>query len=206
MSPFANSPRTPHAPSRPVARQQEMTQVPPGSGPGRGPGSAGRHLMAGPTPPPPPPPLPRRAQSDHISQRQYQHQHQLQNDPPPLPHRNISYQSLAPPLPPRAHELPPSLPPRDRSNTFSDIPADDLPPYVDPIEEAMAAANSGDGDGNGDGTGPAADLAPASASATASASASLQQSHGRQQDPPPYHAIDSTPGAPFSLHGNGLRP
>ncbi|KAJ2701585.1 hypothetical protein FB645_004604 [Coemansia sp. IMI 203386] len=188
MSPFASSPHPPHTPSRAghQGRQQEMVQMPPHSGPG----SAAHHFA--PTAASPPPPLPRRARSD----RPHQHQHDRQHlaPPPPLPHRNISHHSLgrqvpAPPLPPRAHESPPALPLRDRSNTFSDIPADDLPPYVDPIEEAMAAAESSDGASS------VAGLAPIAASAFASS-----QDHGRpqrQQDPPPYHAIDSTPGTRY---------
>ncbi|KAJ2818742.1 hypothetical protein FBU31_005768, partial [Coemansia sp. 'formosensis'] len=48
-----------------------------------------------------------------------------------------------PPPPSSRHRVPPPLPPRtfqrERADTFSDIPHDDLPPYIDPIEEAMSA-------------------------------------------------------------------
>ncbi|KAJ2132295.1 hypothetical protein IW139_003161 [Coemansia sp. RSA 353] len=72
---------------------------------------------------------------------------------PPLPYRrstNLRYMDVRPQsvdVPVRVAEPesplqpPPTIQPevqRIRANTFSDIPPDDLPPYVDPIEEAMA--------------------------------------------------------------------
>ncbi|KAJ2064880.1 hypothetical protein GGI17_000687 [Coemansia sp. S146] len=74
--------------------------------------------------------------------------------PPPLP---ASQPRVPPPLPPR-------MLPRERADTFSDIPHDDLPPYVDPIEEAM------------------------SASSEAEASTTPAPSH--QPCPPPYHIVE----------------
>ncbi|KAJ2457840.1 hypothetical protein GGF42_002434 [Coemansia sp. RSA 2424] len=81
-----------------------------------------------------------------------------------------------PPPPPRlraAPPLPPRVLPRERADTFSDIPHDDLPPYVDPIEEAMSATRSES----------EASAAPAPAS--------------QQPCPPPYHVVDiSAPATP----------
>ncbi|KAJ1858766.1 hypothetical protein GGF49_000552 [Coemansia sp. RSA 1853] len=70
---------------------------------------------------------------------------------PPLPYRrstNLRYMDVRPQsfvVPVQVAEPEEPLPPptipdvqRIRANTFSDIPPDDLPPYVDPIEEAMA--------------------------------------------------------------------
>ncbi|KAI9470172.1 hypothetical protein LPJ78_002637 [Coemansia sp. RSA 989] len=84
--------------------------------------------------------------------------------PPPLPYRRSAHhetsrpQSLGPAYSPLSMNaqaqtaeaeapLPEQPPPahtaeRIRANTFSDVPSDDLPPYVDPIEEAMAEAGS----------------------------------------------------------------
>ncbi|KAJ1833254.1 hypothetical protein LPJ63_002904 [Coemansia sp. RSA 2711] len=89
--------------------------------------------------------------------------------PPPLPYRGSSHyrhSTTPPPLPPRSPDAvqPPADMPRSpalrtepdprfqaalepagaqriRANTFSDVPSDDLPPYVDPIDEALAAAS-----------------------------------------------------------------
>ncbi|KAJ2467576.1 hypothetical protein GGI02_003990 [Coemansia sp. RSA 2322] len=70
---------------------------------------------------------------------------------------------VVPPVPP-----PPRLPPRGRADTFGDNPPDELPPYVDPIEEAMTAA--------------------ASSAAESMAAADLPSAH--QPGPPPYHTVD----------------
>ncbi|KAJ2116250.1 hypothetical protein IW146_001669 [Coemansia sp. RSA 922] len=73
-----------------------------------------------------------------------------------------------PPPPPAQPRVPPPLPPRifprERADTFSDIPHDDLPPYVDPIEEAM--------------------------SANAEAEASTTPAPSHQPCPPPYHIVE----------------
>ncbi|KAJ2864206.1 hypothetical protein GGH94_003070 [Coemansia aciculifera] len=74
--------------------------------------------------------------------------------PPPLP---ASPPRVPPPLPPRMF-------PRERADTFSDIPHDDLPPYVDPIEEAM--------------------------SANSEAEASTTPAPSHQPCPPPYHIVE----------------
>ncbi|KAJ2349476.1 hypothetical protein GGH91_000802 [Coemansia sp. RSA 2671] len=83
--------------------------------------------------------------------------------PPPPPLRSQT------PLPPPPHQsqaplsLPPHMTLRERADTFSDIPHDDLPPYVDPIEEAMTASTESE-----------ASAAPAPS---------------RQPQPPPYHVV-----------------
>ncbi|KAJ2744265.1 hypothetical protein GGI20_003096 [Coemansia sp. BCRC 34301] len=75
------------------------------------------------------------------------------------------------PPPPPPPPLPPRVFPRERADTFSDIPQDDLPPYVDPIEEAMSAGSEAD-----------ASAAPAPS---------------QQPCPPPYHVVDmSVPATP----------
>ncbi|KAJ2356543.1 hypothetical protein IWW50_002645 [Coemansia erecta] len=79
--------------------------------------------------------------------------------PPPLPYRRSTHmRHIDAPRPrPRSFDAPaaqaaepePPLSPlpipqpeaqRIRANTFSDVSADDLPPYIDPIEEAMATS------------------------------------------------------------------
>ncbi|KAJ2725623.1 hypothetical protein GGI07_001123 [Coemansia sp. Benny D115] len=150
---------------------------------------------------PPPPPLPHRSRSarqqppDQAAQqqaqqhpRQHQHQQYQQHQqssapapvpPPRMPQRAQSHpvhmyeQHHVPERPPALPPRTPMLPPRDRSGTFSDIPADDLPPYVDPIEEAMAASSN--------------DNAPQHSDTT---HASQQQQ--QQPNPPPYHTITSS--------------
>ncbi|KAJ1719480.1 hypothetical protein LPJ53_005768 [Coemansia erecta] len=129
------------------------------------------------------------AMAASFAQQQQQPERQFLAPPPPLPHRNRSYENLrrdvpAPPLPPRAHEYPPALPPRERSHTFSDIPADDLPPYVDPIEEAMAAVAAAE-------DGADSDAQNSTAATTLSTASGLAQSqpHSRPQQPPAYNTI-----------------
>ncbi|KAJ2890070.1 hypothetical protein GGI21_006317 [Coemansia aciculifera] len=84
-----------------------------------------------------------------------------------------------PPPPPLPQQLPlrpapPHLLARGRADTYSEIPLDELPPYVDPIEEAMSAHNE------------------------AEAEASTEPTPSSQQPgPPPYHVVDiSAPTAP----------
>ncbi|KAJ2808003.1 hypothetical protein H4R20_001049 [Coemansia guatemalensis] len=100
------------------------------------------------------------------------------HSPPPLPPadtrlppvRSNTRRRRTPPPPP----LPPAMSQRQRGNTFSDIPPDDLPPYIDPIEEAMAA---------GSGTSSTVD-------ATLSPHEHDESSHDDNlQSPPPYHTL-----------------
>ncbi|KAJ1734339.1 hypothetical protein LPJ61_001119 [Coemansia biformis] len=84
-----------------------------------------------------PPPLVRRAAS-HRSPEMVQTQTYIADAPRNLPIASpLSPAASLPLLPP----LPPPLPPRRRirATTFSDVAHDDLPPYIDPIDEALAS-------------------------------------------------------------------
>ncbi|KAJ1996034.1 hypothetical protein GGI25_000573 [Coemansia spiralis] len=126
-----------------------------------------------------PPPLPSRANSrPEMAQLHRSSRFDPSIARPPLPLRAASHSAS------QAYNYYPQPPPlvrqsaRQRTNTFSDIPADDLPPYVDPIEEALSSANGMDTE------------------TTQSPHPTPTES---QSNPPPYHAI-ATPSRAETTH------
>ncbi|PIA14758.1 hypothetical protein COEREDRAFT_10025 [Coemansia reversa NRRL 1564] len=119
---------------------------------------------------------------DEVGEMQQVHiPQQVSHLPPPLPSdstrmppmRSNTHRRRSPPPPPPPPP-PSAMLQRHRGNTFSDIPPDDLPPYIDPIEEAMAATS---------GT-----SSPASATVPSHEhEESLHDDH--RQSPPPYHTL-----------------
>ncbi|KAJ1665760.1 hypothetical protein IW140_003276 [Coemansia sp. RSA 1813] len=135
MSPFASPP--PPLPSRTNRTNAgpEMVQIPrPSRSRSTAPGQRRR-----PPPPPPPPPLQALPPLVHTEDS---HSTTVNNNTP-----IDTYDDYYPPPPVLIRR--PSLilePGRQRAATFSEISGDELPPYVDPIEEAMSLANAPDND------------------------------------------------------------
>ncbi|KAJ2850081.1 hypothetical protein IWW36_002186 [Coemansia brasiliensis] len=89
----------------------------------------------------PPPPLPYRRSAHHHDVSRPQSLGPVYYSPlnlnAPAQVQTAENEAPLPEQPPPVHTTE-----RIRANTFSDVPSDDLPPYVDPIEEAMAEAGS----------------------------------------------------------------
>ncbi|KAJ2451288.1 hypothetical protein EV183_003697 [Coemansia sp. RSA 2336] len=88
----------------------------------------------------PPPPLPYRRSAHHEASRPQSLgpvYYSPLNMNAPAQAQTAEAEAPLPEQPQPAHTTE-----RIRTNTFSDVPSDDLPPYVDPIEEAMAETGS----------------------------------------------------------------
>ncbi|KAJ2860032.1 hypothetical protein GGI22_002825, partial [Coemansia erecta] len=162
MSPFASSP--PPLPTRPGRSHSrpEMVQLPrPSRAGSTAPGQRRR-------PPPPPPRAPYMGGSHSTPVNS-------NSSIPAAAPIDTSYNEYYPQPPTLIRQQSLILEPgRQRAATFSEIPGDELPPYVDPIEEAMSSA--------------------ANSAADNDTSTSSSSRHPLPADPmpnpPPYHTID----------------
>ncbi|KAJ2518888.1 hypothetical protein H4217_003036 [Coemansia sp. RSA 1939] len=172
LSPFA-SPLPPTAASR-ASAGPEMVQLPMPSR-ARSAADVGRRRRR--PPPPPPPPTLGRSENPHAAasaagagDNRTHYADQYPPQPPPTLARRASLALDSG---------------RQRAATFSEISGDELPPYIDPIEEAMTSAAHRPDEGEG-GEGGGGIRAP-------SHHHHHTNNHNRdpqRPNPPPYYAID----------------
>ncbi|KAJ1793869.1 hypothetical protein LPJ59_004662 [Coemansia sp. RSA 2399] len=168
MSPFASPPpplptRAGRSHSRP-----EMVQLPrPSRTRSTAPGQRRR------PPPPPPPPAPYMGgDSSHSTSANNNNNTTTAIAAAPI---DTSYNEYYPQPPTLIRQQSLILEPgRQRAATFSEIPGDELPPYVDPIEEAMSSAANSAADND----------------TTSSSSRRHPSPADPRPNPPPYHTID----------------